>query len=289
MSFTKQLKANSPNFRLKDIDPGFKGKLRRSTAERIQLHHLNELQEYQDRLFAEGKQAVLVVIQGMDASGKDGIVKNVMSGLNPAGCQATAFKVPSDQELKHGYLWRAQTKTPEKGTVGIFIRSHYEDVLVVKVHPEILNSQHLLDKSVRDRGVWNKRYQDINDFERYLSNNGIKVVKIFLHISKAEQGRRFLDRLADKSKHWKFSKSDLAERKFWVKYQQAFEQMIKKTSTDCAPWYVVPADKKWFARAAVGGILMETLHQMNPKYPTISRSQERKIRKIQKKLKKQLK
>lgn len=288
MNFAQTLKTNPKTFKIRQHDPAFKGDLRRSTAERLQVQHLNELQNLQDRLFAEGKQAVLVIIQGMDAAGKDGIVKHVMSGLNPAGCQVSSFKLPSESERKHGYLYRVHSKTPEKGTIGIFNRSHYEEVLVVRVHPEILQTQFLTDAAINDSHIWKNRYKDINAFEEYLNSNGVRVVKFFLHLSHQEQGRRFLGRLEDKTKHWKFSKSDLAERQYWNEYQKAFEEMIKRTSTRHAPWYIIPADRKWFARAAVGGILVQTLREMKPKYPRVSKSDTKQLKKLRKKLKHQI-
>lgn len=288
MNFRKLLKANPNGFDIKKHDPGYKGNLRRQSAERLKLHQLTELQKLQEKLFADGTKGVLLVIQGMDASGKDGIVKHVISGLNPAGCNVTAFKVPSEAERKHGYLWRAHAKVPGKGEMAIFVRSYYEDVLVVRVHPALLDTQFLPKAIKQSSSIWKKRYRDINQFEEYLLDNGIRVVKIFLHMSKKEQAKRFLARLTDPTKHWKFSKADIAERKFWNNYQRCFQEMIRQTSTPASPWFVVPADNKWFAQAAVSGILVDTLREMNPKFPKTSDKQERQIKKLCKKLKKQL-
>jgi len=232
-----------------------------------------EIAALQDKLYAQNTHAVLLIIQAMDAAGKDGTIKHVTSGLNPQGCQVTCFKAPSSTELDHDYLWRIAKEVPLRGNIGIFNRSHYEEVLVAKVHN--LPQKQPLPKDCVGSDIWEKRYRQINHFERYLFENGIIPVKVFLHVSKDEQKQRILDRIDDPSKNWKFSAADLEERKLWPEYQKAFEEMIRNTSTAHAPWYVVPADNKWFARALVTQILMDTLHKINPEYPDLPEDQKR--------------
>jgi len=227
---------------------------------------LEKLQEAQQRLYADDRFGVLVLLQGMDASGKDSTIKHVMSGLNPQGVHVFSFKQPSTEELQHDFLWRYGKVLPERGRIGIFNRSYYEEVLVVRVHPELVEAQRLpADK--RDKAFWEARYQDINAFERHLARNGVTVVKFFLNISKGEQKRRFLKRLDEPEKHWKFSPADIAERAFWDDYMRAYEDALTATSTDCSSWYIVPADHKWFARAVVADILTSTILALKPRYP----------------------
>ncbi len=233
--------------------------------------NITEIEKLQDRLYAENRHAVLLVIQAMDAAGKDGTIKHVASGLNPQGCQVSCFKAPSATEIDHDFLWRIEREVPQRGNIGIFNRSHYEEVLVVKVHD--LPSKEMLPDDCLKGDFWERRYRQINDYERYLYENGIVPVKIFLHLSKKEQKKRILARIDDPEKNWKFSASDLEERKLWDKYQDAFEEMIQNTSTEYAPWYVVPADKKWFARAVVSEILLDTLRKIDPKYPELPKEQ----------------
>ena len=232
---------------------------------------LNENQEQmaqlQDRLYAENKEAVLIIFQAMDAAGKDGAVKHVMSGMNPQGITVHNFKQPSSEELDHDYLWRAMRVLPERGNIGIFNRSYYEDVLVVKVH-DLYKNLPLPDRCKTDK-IFKQRYQQINHFEKYLHQNGIRVVKIFLHLSKEEQKQRFLERIDDPEKNWKFSESDIAERAHWEEYQAAYQDAIRETSTKNAPWYIVPADKKWFARLLISQIIVETLQDIDPQYPEL--------------------
>ncbi len=228
------------------------------------------LADYQSRLAAQDEFGVAVVIQGLDASGKDGAIKNVMSGVNPAGVNVHSFKVPSAEELSHDYLWRYAQKLPRRGEIAIFNRSHYEEVLVVRVHPELLVKQHL-PAAARGHDVWKRRFHEINEWERYLNDNGIKVVKIFLNLSKDEQRRRFLDRIDHPAKNWKFSAADVRERQSWDDYQAAFSEVLSNTSTAWAPWYVVPADHKWFARLAVAAIVIDELARIDPKFPTVSK------------------
>ena len=222
----------------------------------------------QEKLWANNTYGVLVVFQAIDAAGKDGTIKHVMSGLNPQGVDVTSFKVPSDEELDHNYLWRYAKRLPERGRIGIFNRSYYEEVLVVRVHPEVLARQQL-PESALGGDIWEQRYDDINAFERHLVRNGIKVVKFFLHLSKDEQRRRFLDRIDRPEKNWKFAPSDVAERRFWDAYQEAFEETIRATSTDDAPWYVIPADRKWMMRALVSEVLVDVIDALPIEAPTL--------------------
>ena len=241
--------------RLSDIDPGDTHGLTKEDAAAVLVKHLERLSVLQYLLYAEGRRSVLVVLQGIDAAGKDGTIRRVMSGLNPQGVQVTPFKAPEGAEKRHDYLWRIHKAMPERGQIGIFNRSHYEDVLVVRVHG-------LVPKS-----VWSKRYEQINDFERMLSESGVSIVKFLLYISKDEQAKRFRERLEDKRKGWKFSPDDLKEREYWDAYIEAFEEALTKCSTDYAPWYVIPANRKWFRNLAVAQILVETVEGMKLQYP----------------------
>jgi PPK2 family polyphosphate:nucleotide phosphotransferase len=235
------------------------------------------LAEYQDRLAAQDTYGLLVVLQGIDASGKDGTIRHVMSGVNPQGVTVHSFKVPSEEELSHDFLWRYAQRLPERGKIGIFNRSHYEEVLVVRVHPELLERQKLPDEA-RKKDVWQRRYRAINDWERYLVDNGYPIVKLFLHLSREEQRRRFLKRIDRPEKNWKFSAADANERAYWDDYQHAFGAMLTDTSTEHAPWYVIPADHKWFARIAVVGVLVALLSELDPQYPTVSPEALRALR-----------
>ncbi len=225
-----------------------------------------ELADLQERLYADDRHAVLMVFQAMDAAGKDGTIKHVFSGVNPAGCQVVSFKAPSAEELDHTFLWRVGKATPERGRIGIFNRSHYEEVLVVRVHPEFLERQRL-PMTRFDAAFWRQRCEDINAFERHLARNGTVVLKFFLHVSREEQRRRFLDRLQDPEKHWKFSSSDLEESRLWDDYQAAFEEMLTNTSTEWAPWHVIPADHKWVMRALVSHVIVHRLQALDLRYP----------------------
>ncbi len=226
------------------------------------------LADYQARLAAQGTHALLVVLQAMDAAGKDGAIKHAMSGVNPQGVQVTSFKAPAGVELEHDYLWRHVVALPERGKIGIFNRSHYEEVLVVRVHPEILEGQRLPPELVGD-GIWQRRFGQINAFERHLAENGTSVVKIFLNVSKQEQRERFLARIEEPEKHWKFQARDVRERAYWDDYMRAYEEALSATSTEWAPWYVVPADRKWFARLAVTAIVTDALRRIDPEYPVV--------------------
>ena len=262
-------------FKLKDHDPSWAGDKdvpkadRREFAEKALTQDVAELAAAQDVLYASDTWSILVVLQAMDAAGKDGIIKHVMSGINPQGCQVYSFKSPSSEELDHNYLWRCMVRLPERGKIGIFNRSYYEEVLVVKVHPEFLNAERIPDAKVNDK-FWEARYEDINNFEKHLSRNGTKIIKFFLNISKEEQRARFLDRINEPDKHWKISPSDIAERGHWDEYMDAFEQAIRATSTDEAPWYIIPSNHKWVARGLVANILVETIKSLDLKYPEVS-------------------
>jgi PPK2 family polyphosphate:nucleotide phosphotransferase len=248
--------------------------LEKETHEILQ-RNLQQLADAQDLLWASDKYALLIVLQGMDAAGKDGLIKHVMSGVNPQGCQVFSFKQPSDEELQHDFLWRQTKCLPARGRIGIFNRSYYEDVLVVRVHPEWLEKQHLTP----GRSLWRERYDDINSFEHHLTRNHTVILKFFLHVSKKEQKRRLLERLENPDKHWKFSASDLAERGYWDDYVEAYEEALSATSTKYAPWYVIPADHKWVARALVSEILTATIQDLHLKFPQPTPEQLAAIRK----------
>jgi PPK2 family polyphosphate:nucleotide phosphotransferase len=270
---------NGDKFRLKDIDPGDtlgcksedKPRVKEALARGVQI-----LAEMQDKLYAQDKWAVLLIFQAMDAAGKDGAIKHVMSGVNPQGCQVTSFKSPSAEELDHDYLWRCMKVLPNRGSIGIFNRSYYEETLVVRVHPEYLAKEKLPAELV-GKSLWQDRFRDIRNFERYLSNNGIAICKFFLHISKREQKRRFLERLETPEKNWKFSTADLNERAFWADYMEAYEDMIRHTASKEAPWYVVPADNKWFTRIVVAAAVIETITELNLAYPKVGKAQLKEL------------
>jgi PPK2 family polyphosphate:nucleotide phosphotransferase len=241
------------------------------------------LAEYQRRLAAQDSDSLLIIFQAMDAAGKDGAIRHVMSGINPQGVRVTSFKAPAGVELEHDYLWRHMVALPERGTIGIFNRSHYEEVLVVRVHPEILERRKLPD-ALKDEHIWKRRFHEINEFERYLESNGHHVVKIFLHLSKAEQRKRFLSRIEERDKNWKFSAADIRERGFWDEYMRAYEDAITHTSTEWAPWHIVPADRKWFARIAVACIIGTKLREIDPQFPEVSSAQMAELREAEKEL-----
>jgi PPK2 family polyphosphate:nucleotide phosphotransferase len=249
----------------RDHDPGYTGQVTRPQAVGLLADGVGLLAEYQDRLAAQDTVGVLLVLQGLDASGKDSTIKHVMSGVNPQAVEVRAFKQPSAEDLDHDFLWRYQRALPGRGRIGIFNRSHYEEVLIVRVHPDLLAAERLPDAA--RRGVWARRYREINDWERYLADNGIHVVKVMLNVSRQEQARRFLKRIDHPEKNWKFSPRDVSERRHWDEYQRAFDTMLTQTSTTWAPWYVVPADHKWFSRLATPAILVQALSAINPKYP----------------------
>ncbi len=261
----------------RDYDPGYKADyLDKRDAEAALRRGIRQLASYQERLYAQNQYALLIIIQGMDASGKDSLIKHVMSGLNPQGTQVYSFKTPSAEELDHDYLWRHVKALPERGRIGIFNRSHYEEVLVVRVHPEILAGQHLPPK-LKDAGIWARRYEEINNFEKFLVNNGTIVLKFFLNISKEEQRKRFLERIESPEKNWKFSLSDIKKRERWDEYMQAYEDMLNHTSTPWAPWYVIPADRKWFARLVVAEIIVRTLAGLDLVFPVPDEKQRQEL------------
>jgi PPK2 family polyphosphate:nucleotide phosphotransferase len=261
-----------------DFDPGFVGRFEQEgeAATQALQQGVELLAEYQDRLAAQDTHAVLVVLQGLDAAGKDGTIKHVMSGVNPQWVEVHAFKVPSVEELNHDYLWRYEQKLPSRGKIGIFNRSHYEEVLVVRVHPELLEAEHL-PREPGDQGIWQRRFHEINEWERYLVANGIHVVKLFLNLSREEQRKRFLARIDRAEKNWKFTAADVRERAYWSAYQKAYSSALTNTSTDWAPWYVIPADHKWFTHIAVAAVIAHTLVKIDPRYPTVSRQTKKEL------------
>jgi len=274
------------SFRLSDHDPADTGELQREDKPRAKQAlktGVALLSAMQERLYADNRNALLLIFQAMDAAGKDGAIKHVMSGVNPQGCQVASFKAPSSEDLDHDYLWRCMKHLPERGRIGIFNRSWYEEVLVVRVHPELLEAQRLPDRCMgAKRGdgnrIWRDRCRDIRSFERYLGHNGIVVRKFFLHLSKEEQRRRFLERLDNPDKNWKFSMSDIRERERWDEYQRAYEDAIGRTATRSAPWYVVPADNKWYARVVVAAAILDALNGLDLKFPTVSDAKRKELK-----------
>jgi PPK2 family polyphosphate:nucleotide phosphotransferase len=254
----------------KDYDPrDTAGFVTKADAAELLQRGVELLAEYQARLAAQDTYGLLVVFQAMDAAGKDGTIKHVMSGVNPQGVEVSSFKVPSAEEIDHDYLWRYARRMPSRGAIGIFNRSYYEEVLVVRVHAEILLGQHL-PKSAKGKDVWARRFREINDWEKYLVDNGIRIVKLFLNVSKDEQRNRFLRRIDEPERNWKFSAADVRERDRWDDYQKAFADMLSNTSTGHAPWYVIPADRKWFMRVAAAAVILDELVRIDPKFPVVS-------------------
>lgn len=263
-----------------DFDSSSTDEMTKQEAKDQLTKDIEKLAELQSMLYAQDRYSILVIFQAMDAAGKDGTIKHVMSGINPQGCQVYSFKQPSVEELDHDYLWRINRSLPERGRIGIFNRSHYEDVLIAKVHPEIVLSAKLPDiKTVNDINAdfWKRRYRQINDFERYLTENGTVILKFFLNVSKAEQKKRFAERLNDPAKNWKFSSADIKERRFWDEYMKAYADVLTETSTEIAPWYVIPADNKWFMRYAVGRIICERMKELDLHYPRLSNEELDKL------------
>ena len=275
------------DFRLKDVDPDdtldFTKDADKSRAKEVLAMGVTALAELQDKLYAQDKWAVLLIFQAMDAAGKDGAIKHVMSGTNPQGCQVYSFKSPSSDDLDHDYLWRCMKCLPNRGHIGIFNRSYYEEVLVVRVHPDFLAKQKMPPRLV-DKNIWDERFEDIRNFEQYLARNGVVVRKFFLHVSKKEQKRRFLERIDDPLKNWKFSSNDANERDYWDGYMKAYEEMIQETATKEAPWYVVPADNKWFTRVVVAGAVIETLDSLALAYPKVDEGKLKELAAAKKKL-----
>jgi PPK2 family polyphosphate:nucleotide phosphotransferase len=267
------------DFRLKDVDPGdtlqFTDEDKPKAKEALALG-VRAMAELQDKLYAQDKWALLLIFQAMDAAGKDGAIKHVMSGINPQGCQVFSFKSPSAEDLDHDYLWRCMKVLPNRGHIGIFNRSYYEETLVVRVHQEFLAKQKIPSALVT-KGIWEQRFDDISNFEQYLAHNGVVVRKFFLHVSKKEQKRRFLERIDNPDKNWKFSANDAAEREHWNAYMGAYEDMIRHTASEAAPWYVVPADNKWFTRAVVAAAVIETLADLDLHYPEVGKEKLKEL------------
>jgi len=276
-SFAKPFRVtNGRAFRLKDIDPTDTLDLSEEAKPRAQealALGVDVLAQLQDKLYAQDRWSVLLIFQAMDAAGKDGAIKHVMSGVNPQGCQVFSFKSPSSEDLDHDYLWRCMKCLPERGRIGIFNRSYYEETLAVRVHPEFLTSQKLPPRLVT-KDVWKQRFEDIRDFEQYLAHNGVVVLKFFLHVSKKEQKKRFLERIENPAKNWKFSANDAKEREFWNDYMDAYEDTIRNTATKDAPWYVVPADNKWFTRVVVAAAVITALDELELAYPEVGKEQQ---------------
>jgi PPK2 family polyphosphate:nucleotide phosphotransferase len=271
-------------FRLKDVDPGDTGELKsedKPRAKEALENGVRALAELQDVLYAQDRWSLLLIFQAMDAAGKDGTIKHVMSGVNPQGCQVSSFKGPSSEDLDHDFLWRCVKQLPERGRIGIFNRSYYEETLAVRVHPEFLTGQKLPEELVT-KDIWEQRFQDIRAFERYLHRNGTVVVKFFLHVSNNEQQKRFLERLDQPEKNWKFSINDAKARGFWDDYMEAYEETIRETATKNSPWYVVPADNKWFTRVIVAAAIIDRLDSLNLNYPKVSRAKRKELAQVKK-------
>jgi PPK2 family polyphosphate:nucleotide phosphotransferase len=267
-------------FRLKHFDTSDTGNVKdKQQSQKIIDNRAGLLTNLQEKLYAQDRWALLLIIQAMDAAGKDAVIKHVMSGVNPQGCDVHSFKTPSNEELNHDYLWRAHSRVPERGKIGIFNRSYYEEVLVVRVHPSILKAQKLPDTLITNH-VWEQRYEDINAFEHYLTRNGVVVRKFFLHVSKKEQEKRFLARLEDSKKNWKFSMADVKERGYWKDYQEAYEELIQNTATKHAPWYVVPADNKWYTQLIVASAIITTLEELDLRFPDLDKEKKKELESV---------
>jgi PPK2 family polyphosphate:nucleotide phosphotransferase len=267
------------DFRLAGIDPTDRGGLDKDAGKALLAEGAKRLGELQERLYAEHTYAILVVLQGLDAAGKDGVIEHVMSGVNPQGCDVHPFKAPSQLELDHDFLWRANVALPRRGHIGIFNRSYYEEVLVVRVHKELLDRQSLPPKLIT-KDIWQERYEDINAFELHLARNGIVPLKFFLHVSRKEQHKRLLERIDDPAKQWKFNAADVGESKLWDQYMEAYEAMIRATATADAAWYVVPADHKWFTRLVVAAAIVERLEEIDPKFPKLDEAALRDLQAV---------
>jgi len=276
--------SDGDRFRLKDFHPQDTGELKsKEDAKELLEKSVAHIEELQDKLYAQDQWSLLLIFQAMDAAGKDGAIKHVMSGVNPQGCQVYSFKAPSNEELDHDYLWRTTRNLPERGRIGIFNRSYYEEVLVVRVHPGVLEHEKV-PADLRSKDIWKERFQDICSFERYLSRNGTVIRKFFLNVSKKEQKRRFLARLEAPEKNWKFSPDDVREREYWDEYMQAYEDMIRNTATRHTPWYVVPADNKWFTRLVVAAAIVETLDGLKLSYPEVDAQKRKELQAARKAL-----
>lgn len=282
--FTDNFKVKTnQKFHIKDYSTTYEGHMTKEQGEQLLVEEKEKIYELQEKLYAEDRQSLLIIIQAMDAAGKDGLIEHVFSGVNPQGCEVTSFKAPSLQEYDHDFIWRHYLALPQKGKIGIFNRSHYESVLVCKVHPEY-NLNEKVWKSIDDfdEDFWKNRYESIRDFEKHISRNGTKIIKLFLHVSKEEQKERLLSRIDEHDKHWKFEFGDLKERALWDHYQQAYEEAINETNTECAPWYVLPADKKWLTRVAACQIIINALEDMNVKFPEITAEEKSKLEEAKK-------
>jgi PPK2 family polyphosphate:nucleotide phosphotransferase len=270
-------RVTNSRFRMKDVDPGDSlGLHLKDEADELLSSEIEQLAELQERMYAQDKWAILLVFQALDAAGKDGTIKHVMSGVNPQGCQVSSFKQPSSEELDHDFLWRIMDNLPERGRIGIFNRSYYEEVLVVRVHPELLARQHLPERLV-GKGIWKDRFRHIRSFERYLTAQGTVIRKFFLHVSKEEQRNRFLERVQQPEKNWKFNAGDVHEREHYEDYIRCYEDAIRHTATPDAPWFVVPADKKWFTRLVVAAVVIDALRSISPSFPKVSDEQRRQL------------
>jgi PPK2 family polyphosphate:nucleotide phosphotransferase len=270
----------SGEFHLKSHRTAEKGGIDKDRGEKIIETNRKRLADFQGKLYAQDRWSLLLIFQGMDAAGKDSAIKSVFDGVNPQGCQVFSFKAPSAHELDHDFMWRTSTSLPERGRIGIFNRSYYEEVLVVRVHPEVLAKQKIPPPLLKKTSIWRERFEDISAFEKHLARNGTVVVKFFLNVSKEEQRQRFLDRLKEPSKNWKFSMDDVAERAFWDKYQAAYQDMIRNTSTKVAPWHVVPADHKWFARVVISSTIVTALDKLDLHYPKVNAATLQELRKV---------
>ncbi|WP_300670963.1 polyphosphate kinase 2 family protein [Soonwooa sp.] len=281
---TKEFLTNK-NFKISDHKTDYKSDTTKEEGEQLLAEEKEKLSQLQDKLYADSSQSLLIVIQAMDAAGKDSLIAHVFGGVNPQGCEVTSFKTPSAKEYDHDFLWRHYLAVPAKGKIGIFNRSQYESVLICKVHPEF-NLKERVWKDVKDfdKNFWDNRYESIRNFEKNLANNGTRIIKFFLNVSKEEQKKRFLDRINEDDKNWKFSSSDIVERNYWKDYMKAYEEAIQETSTDYAPWYVLPADKKWFTRLAALQIIIDTMEDMNLKFPEVSKEEKEALQKAKESL-----
>jgi len=281
--------SNGSRFRLKDIDPNDPwGKKLKPIADQMLKQTCKKMSGLQERLYAQDRWSILLIFQAMDAAGKDGTIKHVMSGVNPQGCDVHAFKAPSSEELDHDFLWRTNRRLPRRGHIGIFNRSYYEETLVVRVHQNILAKQQLPSELVT-KNIWRERFEDINAYERYLARQGVLVRKFFLCVSKDEQRKRFLERLEKPEKHWKFSPADVGERSHYAAYMSAYEDVIRHTSTEYAPWYVVPADRKWFTRLVVSAAIIDAIQSLDPRYPEVDPTVRAEFKKVKAQLEAELK
>lgn len=272
MNTEKYLVKEKKKLNLYEVPTSYHGKLEKKEVKEVLIpENIKKIREYQERLYAENKQALLIVLQAMDAAGKDSLIKNIMTGVNPQGTKVVSFKKPSENELDHDYLWRVAKNLPPRGEIGIFNRSHYEDVLVSRVHKLVLDQP--FPKNLVTKDIWENRFEEINNFEEYLSNNGIKIVKFFLHVSKDEQKERLMERIDRPEKNWKFASSDITEREYFDDYMKAYADMLINTSTKRAPWYIVPADRKWFSRYLVSEVIVEKLKEMDPQFPELSKEE----------------